>query len=91
MVDKRRIRKIRSGNLNHGPVIYLMSRDHRVDDNWALLYAQELAIKNRKQLIVVCPIGADYPEAPQRQINFLSNGLKEVNDKLSKKGIPFAS
>jgi hypothetical protein len=23
-----------------GPVIYLMNRDHRVEDNWALLYAQ---------------------------------------------------
>ena len=31
-------------------VLYWMSRDQRVNDNWALLYAQQQAVKNRSGL-----------------------------------------
>jgi deoxyribodipyrimidine photo-lyase len=66
-----------------------MSRDHRVDDHWALLYAQELALEYKQPLIVACPIGIDYPAAPQRQLDFIVDGLSEVEAKLNQFNIPF--
>ena len=39
-IDPRRVFKIRDGEPGPGPVVYWMSRDQRVRDNWALLYAQ---------------------------------------------------
>lgn len=59
MVDPRRIREIGCGVLRKGPAIYIMSRDQRVEDNWALLYAQQLAIERKEPLIVACPVAAE--------------------------------
>ena len=44
-VDKSRVRVELSPKTSDGPVVYWMSRDQRVHDNWALLYAQEEAQK----------------------------------------------
>lgn len=47
-VDKRRCRRLNKVPMakdSRGPVIYWMSRDQRVEDNWALLYAQKLALQ----------------------------------------------
>jgi deoxyribodipyrimidine photo-lyase len=89
MVDRRRIKELSPGSPGNGPVVYLMSRDHRVDDNWAVLFAQELALEHKQPLIVVCPIGIDYPYARQRQLDFLAGGLSEIESKLDQLNIPF--
>ena len=44
-VDRRRVRLVREGAPGSGPVVYWMSRDQRAQDNWALLYAQEIALE----------------------------------------------
>jgi deoxyribodipyrimidine photo-lyase len=49
--DRSRI--IREGKSLRGPVVYWMSRDQRVRDNWALLFAQEYALQRKSALIVV--------------------------------------
>jgi deoxyribodipyrimidine photo-lyase len=87
-VDKRRIRTLKSGTSGDGPVIYVMARDQRVVDNWALVYAQQAAIENSQPLIVVaCPL-ADYPEASFRQVDFTLSGLETVEKKLERLNIP---
>lgn len=88
-VDKR-VRPIAEGVVKPGPVIYAMARDQRVDDNWALRYAQQVAMEWNKPLIVACPLAADYPEAPPRQMDFLKAGLKELHGRLAALNIPFA-
>lgn len=45
-VNARRVRMIyepSKGATSGGAVVYWMSRDQRVADNWALLYAQEVS------------------------------------------------
>ena len=44
-MHKERIKILRQAKLSKNPVIYWMSRDQRADDNWALLYAQNLALE----------------------------------------------
>ncbi len=71
-----------------GPVIYWMSREQRVQDNWSLLYARELAGKTRP-LVVCFVMSPSFMCASFRQYDFMLKGLKEVADNLEKLSIPF--
>lgn len=84
-----RIRQIKEGKEVLGPVIYWMSRDQRVNDNWALLYSQELAQKNNVALVVAFCLVPDFLNATIRHYDFMLEGLKEVEASLKKKNIPF--
>ena len=52
-MNKRRITILKNAEQREGPVVYWMSRDQRAQDNWALLFAQELALHKKEPLIVV--------------------------------------
>lgn len=89
MVNTRRIRIINSGEQGSGPVAYWMSRDQRVADNWALLYAIEKAMLLQKSLVVVFTLAPAFAEANLRHYNFMLSGLEEVARSLSENGINF--
>ena len=72
-----------------GPVVYWMSRDQRVSDNWALLKAREKAVALKRPLAVVFCLVPDFMGATMRQYGFMLHGLKETEEGLRKKGIPF--
>jgi deoxyribodipyrimidine photo-lyase len=60
-MKQKRARLLNDKNFkNEGPVAYWMSRDQRADDNWALLFAQELAIKYNQPLTVVFCLVEDF-------------------------------
>jgi deoxyribodipyrimidine photo-lyase len=88
-VLKERIRLLQNGAEPSGPVIYWLSRDQRVHDNWAMIYAQNLAMERKKPLIVVFNLMPDFLEATIRQYGFMLRGLREVEQELSKYNIPF--
>jgi deoxyribodipyrimidine photo-lyase len=52
MINEKRIRLLKKGNETNGPVICWMSRDQRINDNWALLFAQNLALQKKRKLSV---------------------------------------
>jgi deoxyribodipyrimidine photo-lyase len=89
MVDPRRIRILKKGSPEKGPVVYWMSRDQRVDDNWALLFSQELAIERTAPLAVVFCLVSTFLDATIRQYGFMLNGLKKLESRLAELGIPF--
>ena len=89
LIKESRIRILQSGNSSSGPVVYWMSRDQRVHDNWALFYAQEIAIKESKELIVIFNLVSDFLEATIRQYGFMIKGLQEVEEELFNFKIPF--
>jgi len=70
-------------------VVYWMSRDQRSIDNWALVHAQESAISREVSLIVIFSLAPDFLGATRRHYDFMLVGLKEVETRLSKLGIPF--
>ncbi len=88
-VDERRYRSISSGKPGEGPVVYWMSRDQRIDDNWALLYAQELALRMKKPLLVLFCLTTNFLGANLRHYSFLVKGLAEVQQRLGALDIPF--
>lgn len=89
MINEKRIRLLQKGNETNGPVVYWMSRDQRAHDNWALLYAQQLALENKKPLLVLFNLVPDFLEATIRQYGFMLKGLQEVEIELLKHNIPF--
>lgn len=80
--------------LNHeqqitGPVIYWMSREHRIRHNWAYLFASQLANCNRQLLLVLFNLVRSYPGATFRHYDFMLQGLIKVEKHLRSLGIPF--
>lgn len=70
-------------------VIYIMSRDQRVEDNFALLYAQETANRLNLPLVVIFNL---YQSVRNRTINhyeWMLKGLEEVSTSLRKLNIDF--
>lgn len=75
--DKKRVRIVSQEQVvpdNCEGVVYWMSRDSRVQDNWAFLFAQKLALKNEVPLHVCFCLIAKYLDASVRQFDFLIKG-----------------
>jgi deoxyribodipyrimidine photo-lyase len=89
MVDPRRVNVLKRSSIVEGPVFYWMSRDQRVNDNWALLFAQELALERKVPLGVVFSLAPRFLNATLRQYGFMLKGLREVESRLAKLNIPF--
>jgi deoxyribodipyrimidine photo-lyase len=89
MINEKRIRLLQKGKETNGPIVYWMSRDQRVHDNWALLFAQQLALEKKRSLVVLFNLAPDFLEATIRQYGFMLKGLGEVESELAKHNIPF--
>ncbi|WP_459945923.1 deoxyribodipyrimidine photo-lyase [Desulfocastanea catecholica] len=86
---ERRRRRLTEGRRGAGPVVYWMSRDQRIADNWALLWAQQEALVRRKGLLVVFCLLDDYPGATWPHYRFMLEGLLELPEKLRRLNIGF--
>lgn len=88
-VNPRRVNALKEEEQEKGLVIYWMSRDQRVHDNWALLFAQDLALKYSSPLGVVFCLVPEFLQAARRQYCFMLRGLKQVERTLGTLSIPF--
>lgn len=66
-------------------LVYWMTRDQRVHDNWAMLYAQKLALTYKSKLLICFCV----PETTFRQHDFMIKGLQEMEVECQKLNIPF--
>jgi deoxyribodipyrimidine photo-lyase len=83
------VRVLKKGEEKPGPIVYWMSRDQRVRDNWALQFAQEIALERREPLTVVFCLVPTFLDATIRHYAFMLKGLEEVEKGLAQKGTPF--
>jgi len=88
-VAPERVDLLKQGKEAGGPVVYWMSREQRVADNWGLLLAQYIALEHKRPLVVVFCLVPDYPGANIRHYGFMLKGLQEVEQNLQKMRIPF--
>jgi deoxyribodipyrimidine photo-lyase len=88
-MNERRIRLLKKGKESKGPVIYWMSRDQRVHDNWAMIFAQKLAIEKKLSLVVIFNLVPDFLQATLRQYGFMLKGLEQLEKELNEYNIPF--
>lgn len=90
MINNNRIRPLNRYDFKFkGPVVYWMNREQRIDDNWALLYAQQIAHDKKVPLIVVHNLVSNYLGGGRRQFDFKIAGLLECEKALDEKNIPF--
>ena len=88
-VHAGRVHRLRSGTSGNGPVLYWMSRDQRVEDNWALLFAQQAALERKTPLGVVFTLAPRFLSASARHYAFMLAGLREVESGCRERGIGF--
>lgn len=88
-VNPKRVRVLLKKEYEKGPLIYWMSREQRIRDNWAILFSQELALKLKAPLAVTFCLVPEFLGASLRQYQFMLQGLKEVELKLKSLKIPF--
>jgi deoxyribodipyrimidine photo-lyase len=89
LINPRRIRALNEKEPAKGPIIYWMSRDQRVHDNWALVYALQLAKEVGSSPAVAFCLSPRFLGATCRQYHFMLEGMKEVEKSLKAFGIPF--
>ena len=89
MIQTQRIRVLNSNRVADGPVIYWMNRDQRIHDNWAFLYAQKIALKNKTPLAVLYNLAPKFPSAGLRHYTFVIEGLRRLEADLREYNIPF--
>nr|HPO63487.1 deoxyribodipyrimidine photo-lyase [Candidatus Kapabacteria bacterium] len=88
-LNSKRIHLLSDGEVHSAPVLYLMSRDQRASDNWALLYAQSLALELKAPLYVCFYLVPNFLGAGTRHYSFMLLGLKRIASDLQEKKIPF--
>lgn len=86
---ENRIRLLQDEVDKKGPVIYWMSRDQRLNDNWAVVFAQKIATEKNTSFGIVFSLVPDFLEATLRQYDFMLKGLQEVESKCKTVNIPF--
>ncbi|XP_040534601.1 deoxyribodipyrimidine photo-lyase isoform X1 [Gallus gallus] len=90
--NKQRARLVSRGSeLKEGAecILYWMCRDQRVQDNWAFLYAQRLALKQELPLRVCFCLVPAFLDATIRHYGFMLRGLREVAKECAELDIPF--
>lgn len=88
-MDSKRVRILKPGKTGRGPVAYWMSRDQRVEDNWALLFSRGVALESDVPVVVVFCLVNRFLGALRWHYEFMLKGLQEVDSKLAEKKIPF--
>lgn len=87
-INPKRMRVIRGGEIK-GPVVYWMSRDQRVADNWSLIYALGLARELNEPVAVVFCIAPGFLNATGRSYKFMIDGLRKVEHRLKGMNVTF--
>ena len=85
---EKRTRVLRKGTTKGEAPLYWMIRDKRAVNNWALIAAQDHAIKHKMPLIVCFQYIGNFLDANIRQYKFLFDGLEETLQTLRDHNIP---
>ncbi|TFG08969.1 MAG: deoxyribodipyrimidine photo-lyase [Promethearchaeota archaeon] len=88
-MKKTRVRNLSKPKKSKGAIVYWMSRDQRVNDNWALIFAQDMAIREKLPMMVIFCLIPSFLGATLRQYDFMLSGLEQIHEKLTELNIPF--
>jgi len=87
--NMNRVRKLTNATVKAPGVLYWMNRDMRVQDNWAMLYAQMMALKSKGPLHVLACVPTSFLRMTWRHYSFMLGGLKEVAEECHDLNINF--
>ncbi|MDD1743866.1 MAG: deoxyribodipyrimidine photo-lyase, partial [Methanomassiliicoccales archaeon] len=72
----RRVRKLRDRPYRGGKMVYWMSRDQRLGDNWALSYAIDQANERQVELAIAFCLVPQFLGGTIRHFGFMIEGLR---------------
>ncbi len=84
-----RVNIVKEASVGGKSVLYWMSREQRVEANFALLAAREYATKHGLTLVVAFCVASEFLGASPEAFRFMGEGLMEVERALKAKNIPF--
>lgn len=89
--DQTRLSQLNQHQPTDGPVLYWMIRDQRAHDNWALEYAVQQAKARKQPVLVVVALRSNIHDfsGTARMLEFMLQGLKEVETELLQNNISF--
>jgi deoxyribodipyrimidine photo-lyase len=91
-VNRKRIKLLNSIERNgEGNFFYWMYREHRLDDNWGLNFALELAGQHGKGIQIIFTLDPFLNERRSSTRGFMLRGLELVKKRAQILGIPFTS
>lgn len=88
-MNVNRINILKNLPVGNGPIVYWMSRDQRIDDNWAVVFGMELAKEKGQSIVIIFNLVPSFLGATYRHYHFLLKGLTEVQSRCSELNIPF--
>lgn len=88
VVNPNRIYKLNSKDTFYKSFVYLMNREQRVCDNWALVFSQQLALQYKQPIIVLFFLDKTV-KVNSRRLEFMMKGLEQVKADLEEKNIIF--
>lgn len=88
-MNSERIRKLNTFEPTKGPVLYWMNRDMRIEDNWALFFAQQVAKQREAPLMIVYNLDPTFLGGRRRQLEFKKEILRELEIRCQEKNIAF--
>lgn len=89
--EPTRVRRLNEAAAGAGPVVYWMQRDQRVQENWALLYAQQEAVQRKVPLVVIFVVLPTLGDSSWRHYAFMFQGLQEITQELQALNISFVA
>lgn len=84
-IHPSRVSKLNEKPIKDGDIIYVMSREFRINDNWGFLFAHELAKKHGKKLQILLYL--DEKCYSKRQIEFMQDKIESLSVDLNKNNI----
>jgi deoxyribodipyrimidine photo-lyase len=89
----QRARHLNEKTHQRGPIVYWMNREMRLDDNWALIYAQTVANEHQQPCVVVFSLFDSFGVAKNipddRMFHQMKMGLKLVDQQAKIRGLSF--
>lgn len=86
-INPNRIFQLNDKKIGSGDVVYISSREFRVEDNWAIIFAYDLAIKYNKHFKVIILLDNNYYS--KCQLDFMMEGLSFFKKNLAHNHIDF--
>lgn len=86
-INQNRVYKLNGKDIISGDVIYIMSRELRVEDNWGLIFASELARQHHKKLKIIVNLQLKF--CSNKQLEFLKKELTNLKNNFLQNGFEY--
>lgn len=86
-IDQNRVLPLNDKIITNGDIVYLSSRELRLEDNWAVIFGLDLAKKHNKKLKIVVVL--DKIMHSERQLPLLEEGLNFLKENSALNDINF--